>query len=233
MVSELGLSGTELLVYALVYSFSRTGYFNGSRSYIAKRTGASLRSVDRALHSLVDKGYIIRILEGKDNKPSVYKAKMSVVAEAEEAERLDERQFADSHFADSQNDGGVVSFCRGGGVNLATDNKEIMKEINCLSSSSSAHAPTGTHTRGGTGLKYEVKSYGREGLVSLTEQQYEYLRGLVGSDLLAAYIRKLEIYMNTASDPPIRNHFKTLRRFIEDDYSLPPDAERDLRNRFG
>jgi DNA-binding MarR family transcriptional regulator len=62
MTSGLKLSGTELLTFALIYSFacSEERCFRGSLSYITERTGASLRAVNYALRSLLDKGFITK-----------------------------------------------------------------------------------------------------------------------------------------------------------------------------
>lgn len=60
---ELGLSGTKLLVYAIVASFSRIGdgLYYGSRTDLCKMCGVnSERSIDRALHRLVKDGFIVR-----------------------------------------------------------------------------------------------------------------------------------------------------------------------------
>ena len=62
MTSGLKLSGTELLTFALIYSFacSEERCFRGSLSYITERTGASLRAINYALRSLLDKGFITK-----------------------------------------------------------------------------------------------------------------------------------------------------------------------------
>ena len=62
MTRELKLSGTELLTFALLYSFFCTEErcFRGSLSYITERTGASFRAVNYALRSLLDKGFITK-----------------------------------------------------------------------------------------------------------------------------------------------------------------------------
>ena len=59
MVEDLKLSGHKVLIYAVIYSFSKDGeWFQGSLSYLSKRTGASLKTVVRSLNSLCDEGYI-------------------------------------------------------------------------------------------------------------------------------------------------------------------------------
>ena len=59
-VAELNLSGLELLVYSLIYSFCTQGrgQYNGSLRYIARRTHASKNGVRKALSRLISKGLI-------------------------------------------------------------------------------------------------------------------------------------------------------------------------------
>ena len=60
MVTELGLKGNELLVYALIYGFSQTKgqVFNGSLQYLADWTNSTKQGVLKNLKSLVEKGLV-------------------------------------------------------------------------------------------------------------------------------------------------------------------------------
>lgn len=61
MRTALGLEKTELLIYALIYSYFRSGTpFTGSREYISEWVGSGLSAVDTALGSLIRKGYIAK-----------------------------------------------------------------------------------------------------------------------------------------------------------------------------
>ena len=61
MRSQLGLEKTELLVYALIYSYFRNcESLSGSREYIAEWVGSGRTAVDRAIASLLAKGYITK-----------------------------------------------------------------------------------------------------------------------------------------------------------------------------
>ena len=59
-VNGLRLSGLQMNVYALLYSFCTQGQgsFSGSIPYLARRTGASVNGVRKALSSLTNKGLI-------------------------------------------------------------------------------------------------------------------------------------------------------------------------------
>ena len=61
MRSQLGLEKTELLVYALIYSYFRNcESLSGSREYIAEWVGSGRTAVDKAIASLLAKGYITK-----------------------------------------------------------------------------------------------------------------------------------------------------------------------------
>lgn len=62
MVSELGLKGNELLIYALIYGFSMDGEseFVGSISYLEKWTGVARNTVKSILKKLVEKELVAK-----------------------------------------------------------------------------------------------------------------------------------------------------------------------------
>lgn len=61
MVKDLGLSGNDLICYALIYGFTQDGkYWNKSHSYIAEWLGVSKRSVSEILKRLVDMGLLLK-----------------------------------------------------------------------------------------------------------------------------------------------------------------------------
>lgn len=62
MLNKLGLKGTTLNVYAIIYGFTQDGEseFTGSRQYLCEFTGATKPTIDKALCELVEKGFIIK-----------------------------------------------------------------------------------------------------------------------------------------------------------------------------
>ncbi|MBQ9700105.1 MAG: hypothetical protein IJV71_05720 [Lachnospiraceae bacterium] len=62
MLSELGLKGNELLIYACIYGFSQTEnqWFTGSHQYLAEWTNSTRRGVIKCLKTLINKGLIIK-----------------------------------------------------------------------------------------------------------------------------------------------------------------------------
>lgn len=62
MLNELKLSGIDLIVYAIIYSFSQDGEseFKGSVAYISDFTGGSAKTIRRSLIRLEEMGYIAK-----------------------------------------------------------------------------------------------------------------------------------------------------------------------------
>lgn len=60
MVKELGLTGNELIAYALVYGFSQDGEskFKGSLNYVAEWLNCSKTTAFNLLNKLADDGFI-------------------------------------------------------------------------------------------------------------------------------------------------------------------------------
>lgn len=65
MRTELGLSGNELVAYALIYGFCQDGetMFRGSMSYIADWLGTTRQGAIKIMKRLVEKGIVERIEE--------------------------------------------------------------------------------------------------------------------------------------------------------------------------
>lgn len=84
MVSELGLKGNELLIYALIYSFSRDGEseFRGSIDYVEKWTGVARNTVKGSLKKLVERNLVTKRDFAQNNvRYCAYKVVMQYDAE--------------------------------------------------------------------------------------------------------------------------------------------------------
>ena len=78
MATKLGLKGNELLIYAIIYSFSKNdngnGVFNASISYLREWTNSSKPNVIDCLTSLLNKNLIIKLEDNSHKRePNVYK----------------------------------------------------------------------------------------------------------------------------------------------------------------
>ena len=68
--------------------------------------------------------------------------------------------------------------------------------------------------------KYTMHSYGKNGYISMTDEQYTALLSLADGELLGAYMSRLEKMLEenvrTGKAPP-HSHYRTLRKWIESD----------------
>lgn len=76
MVTQLGLSGNDLLVYAIIYGFSQDGesVFRGSRQYLADWCNSTVRGIQKNLNRLMELGLIEQVYHSADNHEVHYKA---------------------------------------------------------------------------------------------------------------------------------------------------------------
>ncbi len=62
MVTDLGLKGNDLFVYAIIYGFSQDGdsCYTGGLQYLADWTNSTKKGVSKNIKNLIDKGYIVK-----------------------------------------------------------------------------------------------------------------------------------------------------------------------------
>lgn len=117
MVSELGLKGNELLIYAIIFGFSQTTgqAFHGSLSYLESWTNATRHTVISSLKSLVEK----RLIEKEEQtingvKYCSYRAKTSTDEAQEVVQKL--------HGGSAKIAQGVVQKLHEGSAKIAPNN---------------------------------------------------------------------------------------------------------------
>ena len=76
MVNQLGLSGNDLMVYAIIYGFSQDGesVFRGSRQYLADWCNSTVRGIQKNLNRLMEMKLIEQVYHSPDNQQVHYKA---------------------------------------------------------------------------------------------------------------------------------------------------------------
>lgn len=77
MVTDLGLSGASLIIYAVIYGFSQDdeNTYQGTRQYLADWCGCSISGVKKCLRQLQEAGLIEQVHHSRDNHEVFYKAK--------------------------------------------------------------------------------------------------------------------------------------------------------------
>ena len=82
MINELGLKGSELIIYAIIYGFSQDGQskFTGSLQYLADWTNSTKQNCMNHLKSLLEKDLIEKEeIEINNNKYCKYNAKLNTI----------------------------------------------------------------------------------------------------------------------------------------------------------
>ena len=129
MLNRLGLKGTALDVYAIIYAFSQDGEscFSGSLKYLMDFTNASRRTIINTLKDLTEKGYLMKrenLVDGV--KFCTYRAvKNPPMGSAETAPGVQEL-----HGGSAETAPGAVQNLHGGGAKTAPNNKDNNKSNN-------------------------------------------------------------------------------------------------------
>lgn len=75
MVDDLKLKGNELIIYGIIYGFSKNNSsFEGSLNYLAGWIGSSKQTVINVIKSLMNKGLIQRMGVNKSMRTYIYRA---------------------------------------------------------------------------------------------------------------------------------------------------------------
>ena len=191
MLEKLNLGGSELLVYAILNSFSRANSsYYGSQEYLSRLSGLSISTVKRAIKSLISKNLIEKIIQDgflsyrivtqKSNPPSI------------EAE-LEEQ---------AKNFGKIKR-------------KEIPSPtvVELYNETLSDYIPQkGRPT-------YEFYDITSNGIVQMTPDQYFFLVSLVGEDRLHEYIERLESKV-LSGEYQCAPDYKLIKKWILEDTAL-------------
>lgn len=211
MTEELGLSGVALIVYAVIYSFTvQRGSFYATREYLAKRAGCSVAAVSRALKTLVELGLIRK--RSRDHTTSLYTAEAVYFEEEGGCEGCKN----DTPIPDkvSRFEEGCRAFCNEERLILMPKEKEKRNNITTTT--------TTTDTQACERLSIpeklpRFKRFGPEGLVFMTGEQHSKLCDLLGDDVAEKYLYQLETYLSSNPSGYIKNHYRTILRWAEED----------------
>ena len=80
-ITDLKLKGNDLLVFALIFSFTKDGRtkYYGSISYLSEVLGCSKRTINYCLESLTNRGLIVKKIQKNANEPNKYHVDLEVV----------------------------------------------------------------------------------------------------------------------------------------------------------
>ena len=201
MVEELGLCGNPLLVYALLYSFSVSGFeFYGTKEYISQRIGCAKSTVERSIKTLIDLKLITKVYENG--------AKTPIYVMSAEGKM-------------NENDGCGSTVCFNGiTASFSGDDRLIfgLKNKDRIKNTSSTSSKSACAQRGNSSISF--LKYGVEGLVTMTEAQHDSLCSSLGDDVAEAYIGRLETYLISNPGICLKSHYRTLLKWAEEDAEL-------------
>ena len=198
----LNLTSSELLIYALLYSYtkSKEGLYFGSLDYIAARTGVSRKTVDRAINKLLSNGLIKRCeLAGRTG----IRADLSIperLRKAERASRADE-----DTTAEKSEEGAVLPEQQ---KRRVVPGRFLFPDVN-------------TGKIYDTEPRYKLLEVGKDKVVKMTLEQYDKLKSLIPDIELKRYIDRLasiHIERSGMSDYWRKSDYRILRDWINEDY---------------
>ena len=192
MLEQLQLGGVELLVFAIIHSFTRGEgrLYYGSQDFLARAVGMSVSTVKRVLQRLIEKEYIEKccISDRSGYRSTEYCASVEDGEYSIVAEDTDD---------DEEDDTYVI------------EDKEIIDNLGEMDKAFLAvYHP-----------KYTYHSFLRYGVVCMTAQQYRALRKIIDKDRLDDYMRHLEHLIMNGS---FKTHsaYKTIKRWALEDAKL-------------
>lgn len=198
MVTELGLKGSELIIYALIYGFSQAEnqVFSGSLQYLADWTNCTKQGVIKTLKSLIEKGYIAKNEKLINNVKfcEYYSTKFNRVLNKVE---YPIKQSLPNNIDDNIEDNIVIT---------------------------ATTAADGEAEENPNELKLIGGSLGK-GVVMMTDAQFEHLCKILSKDEFDTYITKLADFIlgctnRNGTPPTIKSHYKKILEWVEEDRKL-------------
>lgn len=202
MITELNLSGNELLIYAIIYGFSQdeNQTFRGSLKYLSDWTNSTKRGTIKSLKSLLDKGLVC--------KKDVYINKVKF------CEYGIVRKFTSGELSSS----GGSELSSPNNININNINKENNNIINNIITKESENE-----------AKRETKHrYGEYKNVLLTDTELEKLKAEYPSDYKDR-IERLSCYIESTGKT-YKNHLATIRNWDRMDKDRKKATEKPKRN---
>lgn len=198
MRNKLGLTGNELIIYAIIYGFSQVEdqCYNGGLKYLCECSGASAKTVERTLNSLVERNLII--------KEDIYFKGVKFCS------------YKTQSLYQSQNDGGIVKMTGVPSNCLKdTDKMTINNYIN-------------NKKENITNVIKEKESkcrFGNYNRILLTNTEYERLCSDFGKDVTDKQIELLDEYIESNNNKNKYTNFNlVIRKSLRENWFVKPDT---------
>lgn len=257
MQDVLGLSGAELMVYAVMYSFCKlSGSFYAAVCYLASRVRVSERAVQYALGRLIKRGYIkrcgkhemygtfiyectpIEVIKAEKaaaneallaNEPTSTEASEPTVPEVRERSAAEgaEKKKAPPPFEEWKAEYYAYYIAEGLGEKMKGPPPMSYSQWQAAYDAYYGGTPDAiareralrdTDASALDGARF--MRFGIEGVVRLTDVQYEALCESIGEEMAELYILRLEDYILNHPHFRSHSHYKTILKWIKEDAEL-------------
>lgn len=218
MRSELGLKGTPLAVYAIIYGFSQDGNseYAGSARYLCEWVGCSRSTMMDVLKKLVEDGLLIKrdIYQNGIQFCAYRTAARGCPTAGQGVQNLDRGV--------SENwTGGVQNLDRGCPNPGHNNNRDIYRDNNREINKESMQAAPATPPQDGKKKEKQVKhKYGEYKNVLLTDEELEKLRQEFPHDLQQRIDRLSEYIASTGKS--YKSHYATIKAWARRDKGQAP-----------
>lgn len=251
-LAEEELSRSALVIGLIIASFckGRDGLYYGSREYLAQLVGVSVRTVQRALRELIDRGFVEKTVKngrvclvatealmGEKKHETAQKTAKAAdqTAQAAEISAQNENEPTPGDGSPTKPDFEAAKAEEAADiaeVGVPTvDSEPINNRENEPRSSaesggnSSREAYKYAYESGEMPVRYRMLELGKEGYVQMTPKQYEALLTLAPPELVRSYIirfeKMLEENMYRGGEvKPPHSHYHTIRKWIHKDLSV-------------
>lgn len=227
MLSELGLKGNALAVYAIIYGFSQDGAstYSGSAGYLSEWLGCSKRTILSVLATLTEQGYLVKKSVNKNgvifNDYVAVRRPRSLQKEPGAEISPPVKNF---HGGGEKNDPEPVKNFHGGGEEISPhiqedNNIHISKDI--YMGEKNENKPQEVPKKRGRKKAAETpatpkKEYGEYKHVKLTEEELAKLVKKHGTEKAAALIKYLDEYIEEKPGYKSASHYLAICRWVVD-----------------
>lgn len=234
MLSELGLKGNALAVYAIIYGFSQDGVseYAGSSAYLCEWLGCTKKTALNALAELTEKGYLRKkiIMQNGVKLCNYVAVRRPYSLQKQPGEEITPGGEEITPGAGKKLHQGGVEITPGRGKNYTTPGEEITPHI-ISDNDSDIHKdiykgdgepptpPPPPKKRGKKkteGEQPEKLAYGEYKHVKLTAEELEKLVKKHGQEKAAALIKYLDEYMEEKPSYKSASHYLAICRWVVD-----------------
>ena len=213
---SLGIKGSALSVYAAIYSFTigERGLFHGSQKYLAESLGVSVRTIQNAEKKLFSLGLIERYATDDGRYTGVRCVMEKTLPPREDKNEENPLPKPDAELSEPRAGEKTP-------LDLVDERLAERRRAGAPEHEKNTFMMMQRYEKSGDNRRF--MAFGKSGGVIMTAPQYRRLLELLPTEELMTYFVKLENMLlenaKIGKKPP-HSHYKTLKKWIEEDLSL-------------